>query len=118
MSSIVPAGSRPAPGRWCASIRWSWCTVAGALHAAELLLVSGGGGVQVDGVLRPTLDAEDVEALIESGAVAGGMAAKLRAATAALRAGARGVRIGDLRLLEDPGAGTRVVARAPAPQPA
>ena len=92
--------------------------IAGALHAAELLLVSDVAGVQVDGVLRPTLDAEDVEVLIDSGAVTGGMAAKLRAATAALRAGARGVRIGDLRLLEHPGAGTRVVAPAPAPQPA
>lgn len=92
--------------------------IAGALHAAELLLVSDVAGVQVDGALRPTLDAEDVEALIDGGAVAGGMAAKLRAATAALRAGARGVRIGDLRLLEHAGAGTRVIAPAPAPQPA
>ena len=92
--------------------------IAGALHAAELLLVSDVAGVQVDGVLRPALDAEDVEALIDAGAATDGMAAKLRAATAALRAGARAVRIGDLRLLEDPGAGTRLVARAPAPQPA
>ena len=92
--------------------------IAGALHAAELLLVSDVAGVQVNGVLRPTLDAEDVEALIDDGAVTGGMAAKLRAATAALRAGARGVRIGDLRLLEDANAGTRVIAPAPAPQPA
>ena len=92
--------------------------IAGALHAAELLLVSDVAGVQVDGVLRPALDAEDVEALIDVGAATDGMAAKLRAATAALRAGARAVRIGDLRLLEDPGAGTRLVARAPAPQPA
>ena len=89
--------------------------IAGALHAAELLLVSDVAGVQVDGVLRPTLDAEDVEVLIDSGAVTGGMAAKLRAATAALRAGAHAVRIGDLRLLEHPGAGTRVVVLAPQP---
>src|SRR5438132_1319009 len=92
--------------------------IAGALHAAELLLVSDVAGVEVDGVLRPTLDAGDVEALIDSGAATDGMAAKLRAATAALRAGARAVRIGDLRLLEDSGAGTRLVAGAPAPQPA
>jgi acetylglutamate kinase len=45
-----------------------------------------------------------------------GMAAKLRAASAALRAGARAVRIGDLHLLEDAGAGTRILA--PAVQPA
>ena len=43
------------------------------------------------------------------------MAAKLRAATAALRAGARAVRIGDLRLLTDPRAGTRILATAPQP---
>ena len=92
--------------------------IAGALHAAELLLVSDVAGVEVDGVLRPTLEAGDVEALIGSGAATDGMAAKLRAATAALRAGARAVRIGDLRLLEDSGAGTRLVAGAPAPQPA
>jgi len=92
--------------------------IAGALHAAELLLVSDVPGVQVDGVLRPTLDAGDVEPLIDSGAATDGMAAKLRAATAALRAGARAVRIGDLRLLEDSGAGTRLVAAAPAAQPA
>jgi acetylglutamate kinase len=92
--------------------------IAGALHAAELLLISDVAGVQLDGLLRPTLEAGDVEVLIDSGAVTGGMTAKLRAATAALRAGARGVRIGDLRLLEDSGAGTRVVAPAPAPQPA
>src|SRR2546421_324835 len=92
--------------------------VVAALRAAELLLVSDVPGVEVDGVLRPTLDAGDVEALIDSGAATDGMAAKLRAATAALRAGARAVRIGDLRLLEDSGAGTRLVAGAPAPQPA
>jgi hypothetical protein len=43
------------------------------------------------------------------------MAAKLRAATAALRAGARAVRIGDLRLLTDRRAGTRILATAPQP---
>ncbi|PYP59141.1 MAG: acetylglutamate kinase [Gemmatimonadetes bacterium] len=92
--------------------------IAGALHAAELLLVSDVAGVHVDGVLRPTLAAGDVEALIDAGAATEGMAAKLRAAAAALRAGARAVRIGDVRLLEDPGAGTRLVAPAPAPAPA
>ena len=90
--------------------------IAAALGALELLLVSDVPGVQVDGAVRPALDAGDVETLIELGVAAGGMAAKLRAATAALRAGARAVRIGDLRLLDDPRAGTRIVA--PAVQPA
>jgi acetylglutamate kinase len=90
--------------------------VAGALRAAELLLISDVPGVEVDGAVRPVLDAGDVETLIELGAATDGMAAKLRAATAGLRAGARAVRIGDLRLLDDAAAGTRILA--PAVQPA
>ena len=90
--------------------------IAGALHATELLLVSDVPGVRVDGVLQPAIEAGDVEALIEGGAAADGMAAKLRAAAAALRAGARLVRIGDWRMLEDAAAGTRL--HAPTTQPA
>jgi len=91
--------------------------IAAALGAAELLLVSDVPGVEMDGAVRPALEAGDVETLIELGVAADGMAAKLRAATAALRAGARAVRIGDLRLLDDARAGTRII-RAPAVQPA
>jgi acetylglutamate kinase len=90
--------------------------VAGALRAAELLFVSDVPGVEVDGAIRPALEAGDVETLVELGMATNGMAAKLRAASAALRAGARAVRIGDLHLLEDAGAGTRILA--PAVQPA
>jgi len=90
--------------------------IAGALRAAELLLVSDVPGVEVDGTIRPALEAGDVETLIELGVAADGMAAKLRAATAALRAGARAVRIGDLHLLDDARAGTRILV--PAVQPA
>ena len=89
--------------------------IAGALRATELLLVSDVPGVQADGLVQPALDGGDVEALLETGAAADGMAAKLRAATAALQAGARAVRIGDLRLLTDPRAGTRILATAPQP---
>jgi acetylglutamate kinase len=89
--------------------------IAGALHAAELLLVSDIPGVQVDGVVQPALDGVEIESLIESGAASEGMAAKLRAAVAALRAGAQAVRIGDLRLLDDPRAGTRILATAAQP---
>src|SRR3989475_4075198 len=71
--------------------------IAGALRAAELLLISDVSGVEVDGAVRPTLEVGDVETLIELGVAADGMAAKLRAATAALHAGARAVRIGDVR---------------------
>jgi acetylglutamate kinase len=90
--------------------------VAGALRAVELLLVTDVPGVYVDGVVRPDLDAADVDMLVELGTATDGMAAKLRAATHALRAGARAVRIGDVTLLSDPRAGTRILA--PAAQPA
>jgi acetylglutamate kinase len=89
--------------------------IAGALHAAELLLVSDVPGVQVQGVVQPVLDGVEIESLLESGAASEGMAAKLRAAVAALRAGAQAVRIGDLRLLDDPRAGTRILATAAQP---
>lgn len=89
--------------------------IAGALQAAELLLVSDVPGVQVDGALRPALDVGEIETLIELGVVADGMAAKLRAATTALRAGARAVRIGDARLLDDSRSGTSILASAVQP---
>ncbi len=89
--------------------------VAGALRAAELLLVTDVPGVRVDGALRPDLEASDVETLIELGAATDGMATKLRAAALALRAGARAVRIGDLGLLSDARAGTRILASAVQP---
>jgi len=86
--------------------------IAGALRAAELLFISDVPGVGVDGVVQPSLPAEDVETLIELGAATGGMAAKLRAAAAALQLGAGAVRIGDLHLLGHPSAGTRILPTA------
>ena len=84
--------------------------IAGALKAAELLLVSDVPGVSVAGIVRPALDAGDCESLIARGVAVNGMVTKLRAAVAALAAGARAVRIGDSRMLRDPAAGTRLVA--------
>jgi acetylglutamate kinase len=97
--------------------------IAGALGARELLFVSDVPGVTVDGVAQPTLSVTDVEPLIELGVASGGMAAKLRAAAHALGAGVGAVRIGDLDMIEQATAGTRVFATpapapAPAPQPA
>jgi len=89
--------------------------VAGALRAAELLLVSDVPGVVVRGVTQPELAATDIEGLIAQGVARDGMAAKLRAAAAALAAGARAVRIGDLALLDSPTAGTRILAAAAQP---
>ncbi len=84
--------------------------IAGALQAAELLFISDVPGVVVEGVPQSTLLVGALDTLIEVGIAADGMAAKLRAAAAALEAGTRAVRIGDLRLLGDSTAGTRLLA--------
>jgi acetylglutamate kinase len=84
--------------------------IAGALGARELLLVSDVGGVLIDGAVQPTLDSAEAAALVARGIAVDGMATKLRAATRALSSGARAVRIGDLRMLTEPAAGTRVLA--------
>jgi acetylglutamate kinase len=87
--------------------------VAAALGAAELLFVSNVPGVLAGHTTIEALDAAEVEALIEDGTAQGGMAPKLRAAArAAHRVDA--VRIGGLEMLDNPTAGTRVGAPAPA----
>ena len=92
--------------------------IAAALGADELLFVSDVPGVTVDGVTQPTLAAAEIEQMIEGGVATGGMAAKLRAAATAVRAGVRAVRIGDLDMLGIATAGTRLLATPPAVQPA
>ena len=92
--------------------------IAAALRADELLFISDVRGVEVDGVAQPTLAASEVEAMIELGIATNGMAAKLRAAAQALRAGVRAVRIGDLGMLENATAGTRLLAAPTVTQPA
>lgn len=89
--------------------------VAAALGASELLFVSDIPGVNVGGVAQPEIAATEIEGLIASGVAKDGMAAKLRAAAAALRGGARAVRIGDMDLLRTPTAGTRIVAAVTQP---
>ena len=84
--------------------------IAAALGASELLFVSDIPGVNVGGVAQPEIAATEIEGLIATGIAKDGMAAKLRAAAAALRGGARAVRIGDLELFRNPTAGTRIVA--------
>jgi acetylglutamate kinase len=92
--------------------------IAAALDAQELLFVSDVPGVTIHGVTQPTLAAAEIELMIEGGVATGGMAAKLRAAADALRAGVRAVRIGDLDMLEHATAGTRLLAAPPVVQPA
>jgi acetylglutamate kinase len=89
--------------------------VAAALGASELLFVSDIPGVAVGGVAQPEIAATEIEGLIAAGIARDGMAAKLRAAAAALRGGARAVRIGDLELFRNPAAGTRIVAAVTQP---
>jgi len=89
--------------------------VAAALEAEELLFISDVPGVTGAGVTQPTLAAAEIETMIEEGVATGGMAAKLRAAAQALRAGVRAVRIGNLDMLEHATAGTRLLAAPPTP---
>jgi acetylglutamate kinase len=81
--------------------------VASALGAEELLFVSNVPGVLAGGRVRGGVDGDEVESLIASGVASGGMAPKLRAAARAAHA-VGSVRIGDLQMLRDADAGTRV----------
>lgn len=82
--------------------------VAVAMRAAELLFVSDVPGVKAGGEWMDALDAEAADALLESGEAAGGMRPKLRAAMRARAAGVERVRIGDVGMLTDDRAGTRI----------
>jgi acetylglutamate kinase len=70
--------------------------IAVALAAEELLLVSDVEGVRVRGTPVARLDAEEAQQLVDDGTAAGGMAAKLQAALAALEGGVARVRISDI----------------------
>ncbi|HET6761049.1 MAG TPA: acetylglutamate kinase [Gemmatimonadaceae bacterium] len=81
--------------------------VAAALEAEELLLIADIEGVRdAQGDLAPFLSIEAALELISSGVAAGGMAAKLESAHAALLAGVDRVRICDLAGLADSERGT------------
>ena len=88
--------------------------VAAALRATELLFVSDVAGVMVGNVPQTSISTGDIERLIADGTASDGMAAKLRAAKHALSGGAQSVRIGDLRMLSENSAGTRLVTATPA----
>jgi acetylglutamate kinase len=90
--------------------------VAAAMGAGELLFVSNVPGVLRGGRVLEAVAAHEVEALVEDGTAAGGMAPKLRAAARAAAAGVAAVRIGGVEMLGDAAAGTRV--HAPRTEPA
>ncbi len=83
--------------------------LAGALAADELVLVADVAGVLDNDAVIPTLDLDGAQALISNGVAAGGMAAKLQAAAAALHAGVARVRIAGLDGIGNPDAGTRIL---------
>jgi acetylglutamate kinase len=70
--------------------------IAVAMAAEELLLVSDVEGVRVNGAAIARLDADEAQRLVDDGTAAGGMAAKLQAALAALDGGVARVRISDI----------------------
>lgn len=83
--------------------------LAAALGANELVFVADVPGVLDNGHVIPLLDEAGVTALTTSGVAAGGMAAKLDAALAALRGGVASVRVAGLAGIADANAGTRIV---------
>jgi len=85
--------------------------LAVAVGASELDLVSDVPGVLRGGVPVKRLDAGEVAALQESGAVTGGMAVKVASALEGARGGVT-VRIGDAEILSSPHGGTRIPAAA------
>ena len=80
--------------------------IAVALAADELLLVSDVEGVRVDGAAVTRLDVDEAQRLVEDGTAAGGMAAKLQAAMAALEGGVGRVRISDIAAIGQHDRGT------------
>lgn len=70
--------------------------VAAALNEAELLFISNVPGVLLDDQVVPELDLAATNAAIARGTIHGGMVPKVRAALAALEAGAASARITNL----------------------
>ena len=84
--------------------------IAVALGADELVLIADVPGVlDGAGAMIQELDAAAAHALVTSGVAKGGMAAKLEAGAQAVRDGVGLVRIGNLHLIADAAAGTRLV---------
>lgn len=84
--------------------------IAVAIEAEELLLVSDVPGVLVDGEPVESLTPAEAKALVHDGRAAGGMRAKLDAATVAVAGGVKHVRIADLLGITDRGRGTVIQA--------
>ncbi len=83
--------------------------IAVSLKAQELLFIADVEGVEGEsGMILSSIHADSVRDLIAQGVAAGGMAAKLESARAALAAGVERVRISDLAGLADAERGTLI----------
>jgi len=80
--------------------------LAQALRVGEAVFCSNVPGVRDDGALLPRLSADEVEPMIASGVISGGMIPKIRSAVAAIAGGVGAVRITHLAGLAD--GGTRI----------
>jgi acetylglutamate kinase len=105
---LSPVSRGPDGGALNVNADDSAAAVAAALQADRFLLVSNVPGVLVDGAPVPLVTEGSLEALIRDGIASGGMIPKLRAGMRAAAAGVTDVRIGDLSLLMDTDAGTRI----------
>jgi acetylglutamate kinase len=96
-------------------------SLAGALRAHTLILLSDTPGLRLDGVVVPTLAASELEETLRRRDVSDGMVAKLHAAGKAIAQGVAQVRIaawsgpGTLKsLIAGTGIGTTLIAADPA----
>ncbi|MDR0787103.1 MAG: acetylglutamate kinase [Gemmatimonadota bacterium] len=106
---ISPVSRGPDGGALNVNADDSAAAVAGALGAERFLLVSNVPGVLRDGARIPSVTEAALEELISLEVASGGMIPKLRAGMRAAAAGVADVRIGDLSLLSDSNAGTRLL---------
>lgn len=82
--------------------------IAQNMGAEELLFLTDVAGVLEDERVRGSLSAAEAQQMIAHKVATGGMALKLRAAVAALKAGVAKVRVGSLDMLSDGSAGTTI----------
>lgn len=83
--------------------------LARSLQAERLVFISNVPGVLVDGEVAARLTAQEVDALIGSGKIGGGMIPKVRSALEAVHGGVRAVQITNLAGLSN-GQGTKIIA--------
>jgi acetylglutamate kinase len=109
---VSPVSRGPEGGALNVNADDAAAAVASALRPERFLLVSNVPGVLRDGMAIGVVTTVELEELIRTGVASGGMIPKLRAGMRAAGAGVPDVRIGDLVMLTDGEAGTRILAQA------